>query len=197
MRRCHSPGSPSPPAPYQFPPDSRALTRHASRSAHHRFLGTQHPLVLHLMSSWPSTLIRERQVSHLSLAQRAASVPHRPWAEPDAIAVGIGRDQRSESLRVYPPRGDIDIARRIPDSPVNGTSATVSRARATRAPRRERPGRPEAIPQNATHPLQWRFSRVSAEALFVWPQGGFVGASLAAALRGCGCRSQASGLSVG
>ena len=40
---------------------------------HHRLLGTQHRLVLHLMSSWPSTLIGKRQVSHLSLAQRAMS----------------------------------------------------------------------------------------------------------------------------
>ena len=48
--------------------------RPSFRSAHHRFLGTQHPLVLHRVSSWPSTLIGERQVSHLSLAQRARYV---------------------------------------------------------------------------------------------------------------------------
>ena len=44
--------------------------RPSFHSAHHRLSSTQHPLVLHLMSSWPSTLIGERQVSHLSLAQR-------------------------------------------------------------------------------------------------------------------------------
>ena len=35
-----------------------------------RLFGTQHPVVLHRLSSWPSAVIREGQVSHLSLAQR-------------------------------------------------------------------------------------------------------------------------------
>ena len=52
------------------------LVKPSFRSAHHRFLGTQHPLVLHRLSSWPSTLIGERQVSHLSLAQRDPSLNH-------------------------------------------------------------------------------------------------------------------------
>jgi len=41
-------------------------------------------------------------------------------------------------------------------------------------------------------PFEWRFSGVGAEALIVRPDGDFVGVSLAATLRGCGCRSQAS-----
>jgi len=44
--------------------------RPSFHSAHHRLSATQHPLVRHLLSSWPSPRIRERQVSHPSLAQR-------------------------------------------------------------------------------------------------------------------------------
>jgi hypothetical protein len=46
----------------------------AFRSENHRLFGPQHPVVLHRLSSWPSAVIGEGQVSHLSLAQRELPV---------------------------------------------------------------------------------------------------------------------------
>ena len=56
--------------------------RPSTRLAHQRHWGTQHPMVLRLLSSWPSTLIGERQVSHLSLAQRGALHLHKMAGTP-------------------------------------------------------------------------------------------------------------------
>ena len=54
-----------------------------------------------------------------------------------------------------------------------------------------RPGRPEAVGQNAAHPLRWRFSRVGADHVPVGRSRGF-DASCPTPVRGCEYRSRAT-----
>ena len=68
----------------QMPSDRRTVGRPHRHSVRPAVVGTQHPVVLHLMPSQPSTLIGERQVSHVSLAQRG---------RPNAVAVTGRRKQ--------------------------------------------------------------------------------------------------------
>lgn len=59
------------------------------RSTHSRPFGgrcTQHSVDLHLLTSWPSTVIGKGQVSHLALVQRASRSPS---AEPDQKSLPI------------------------------------------------------------------------------------------------------------
>ena len=78
-------------------------------------------------------------------------------------------------------------------SPANGTSASIAELMSGRRATCCHLLHPKnGFRNTCVPPFEWRFSGVGAEALLVRPHGGFVGASRAAALRGCGCRSQAS-----
>ncbi len=83
------------------------------------------------------------------------------------------------------------------DSSANGTSASIAEVMSGRRAACCRLAGPTNGSWNACLPrLEWLFSGVGAEALLVRPHGGFVGASLAAAVRDGECRSQAPRLSV-
>ncbi len=58
------------------------------------------------------------------------------------------------------------------------------------------PIRTRPFPARLPSPLEWRFSGLCAESLRVQRPGGFVVTWLAAAVRGCGCRSRAARLAT-